>query len=160
MRPRKPAIFDLEMRPSRSLDRRSFWLMIAGVSLIFLLMGVRFLMLGAWPILPFMLADIALLAWAMRASYRSGRASEHLRLDSEGLEFIRIAAHGQARRTRLEPWLARVELEELGEAENRLWLRAGDRRLRLGSFLSPAERAAIADVIDDGLRRFRRGDRP
>lgn len=159
MRPGKPAIFDLEMRPNRSLPERQFRLMIAGVALIFLLMGVRFLFLGAWPILPFMAVDLALLWWALRASYRSGRESEHLRLDGDGLELVRVAAHGATRRTRLEARRARVELERLGENENRLWLRADGERHRLGSFLSPAERVDVAQVIEAGLARYRAGRR-
>jgi uncharacterized membrane protein len=155
MRPGKPAIFDLELRPNRSLPERRFRMMIAGVAAIFLLMGVRFLLLGAWPILPFMLADVCLLWWAMRASYRSGRASEHLRLDDDGLELIRINPHGAARRTRLEPHWARIELERLGEDGNRLWISARGGRLLLGSFLSPRERADIARVIEDGLASYR-----
>ena len=157
----KPAIFDLELRPNRSMPERHFWRMIAGVAVIFLAMGVRFLLLGAWPILPFMLVDLVLLWWAMRASYRSGRASEHLRLDSEGLELVRVAAHGQVRRTRIEPHWARVELEELGADQNRLWLTApnpsGSTRARhaIGAFLSPGERAEIARVIEAGLTTFR-----
>ena len=157
----KPAIFDLELRPNRSLPQRHFWLMMSGVALIFLLMGVRFLFLGAWPILPFMLVDIGLLWWAMRASYRSGRESEHLRLDAEGLELVRIAAHGPVRRTRIEPHWARVELEEVGADQNRLWLTApnpaGSTRVRhgIGAFLSPGERVEIARVIEAGLAAFR-----
>ncbi len=156
----KPAIFDLELRPNRSLDRRHFRLMIAGVAAIFLLMGVRFLVLGAWPILPFMLADIALLWWALRASYRSGRESEHLRLDSDGLELVRIAAHGAARSTRLQPHWAQVELEQLANNQNRLWLKAHGARHPVGRFLSPAERVDIARVIEDGLARYRAGTGP
>ena len=153
---RKPAIFDLELRPNRSMPQRHFWLMMAGVAAIFALMGLRFLVLGAWPILPFMLADLALLWWAMRASYRSGRASEHLRLDEDGLELVRISPHGAARRTRIEPHWARVELERLNEDENRLWLLSRGHRHALGQFLSPAERAELAQVIERGLATFRR----
>jgi uncharacterized membrane protein len=153
---RKPAIFDLELRPNRSMPRRHFWLMMAGVAAIFALMGLRFLFLGAWPMLPFMLADLALLWWAMRASYRSGQASEHLRLDEDGLELVRISSHGATRRTRIEPHWAQVELERMGDDGNRLWLRSrGDRHV-LGQFLSPAERAELAQVIERGLATFRR----
>jgi uncharacterized membrane protein len=155
----KPAIFDLELRPNRSLPQRHFWLMMAGVAAIFLLMGVRFLFLGAWPILPFMAVDIGLLWWAMRASYRSGRESEHLRLDGDGLELVRVAAHGTTRRTRIEPHWARVELEPLGADQNRLWLTAKGNRHPIGAFLSPAERADIAAVIEAGLAAYRRQPR-
>jgi len=153
----KPAIFDLELRPNRSLDPRHFRLLIAGVAVIFLLMGVRFLSLGAWPIILFMLVDIGVLWWALRASYRSGRESEHLRLDADGLELVRIAAHGAARSTRLPPHWAQVELEQLAHNQNRLWLKAHGARHPVGRFLSPGERADLARVIEDGLARYRAG---
>ncbi len=138
------------------MSRKHFLWMIAGVAVIFLLMGLRFLALGAWPILPFMLFDVALLWWAMRASYRSGEAVEELRLDSSGLELVRISPLGHRQRTLLEPHWARVELEETGEQQNRLWLRAGSRREPVGGFLSPPERVEIARIIEDGLNRFQR----
>jgi len=150
------AYFDLELRPNRSLRRQHFWWMIAAVAGVFMLMGLRLLLLGAWPAIPFMVADLGLLWWAMRASYRSGLLVERLRLDQRGLEFIRVSPHGRFRAVRLEPLRARVELERLAMEQNRLWLRAGDRRLVIGSFLSPPERVEVAEVIEDGLRRFRR----
>lgn len=149
------AIFNLELRPNRSLDRRQFKLMIAAVAFIFLLMGLRFLFLGAWLILPFMLADIALLVWAMRTSYASAQESEHLRLDENGLELLRLKGQHPARRTRIEPLWAQVELETFPDKSNRLWLRAGQNRYAIGSFLSAPERAELARVIEDGLRRYR-----
>ena len=80
--------------------------------------------------------------------------SEHLRLDADGLEYIRIAPHGAIRRRHLEAYWAKVELERLGRDENRLWLKSRGDRLALGSFLSPKERVEIARVIEDGLSRF------
>ncbi len=152
---RNPAVFALELRPNRSLSRKHFLWMIAGVAAIFLAMGLRFLVLGAWPILPFMAFDLALLWWAMRASYRSGEAVEELRLDGQGLELVRISPLGHRQRTVLEPHWAKVELEEYGDRQNRLWLKSGQRRVPVGSFLSPPERVEIARVIEDGLARFR-----
>ncbi len=154
--------FHLELRPNRSMPPRQFRLMMAGVAVIFFLMGLRFLFLGAWPILPFMLVDIGLLWWAMRASYRSGSAREELRLSETGLELVRIAPHGARQAVRMEPVWTRVELEPLGAQENRLWLTSSGQREPVGAFLSPAERADVADVVRDGLARYRSGlaDRP
>lgn len=150
------AYFDLELNPGRSMGRRRFALVIAGVAAIFALMGLRFLLLGAWPILPFMLVDVALLAWAMRASYYSARASEHLRLDETGMELVRVNPAGRTSRTRIDAGWARVELEPVRPDGNRLWIRQnGNRRHEIGRFLSPAERAEIAPVIEAGLSRWR-----
>lgn len=149
--------FHLELRPNRSMPPRQFHLMIAGVAVIFLLMGVRFLFLGAWPILPFMALDVGLLWWAMRASYRSGDAREELRLSDDGLELVRIAPHGGRRAIRMEPVWTRVELEQLSNRQNRLWLKSAGRSEPLGVFLSPAERRDLARVIGEGLARYRSG---
>lgn len=150
------AYFDLEFRPNRSLPPRQFWWIVVGTAAVFLLMGLRFLFLGAWPIVPFMIIDVALMWWAMRASYRSGRAVERLRLDGRGLEFISISHHGRMWAQRLNPARARTELEELVMQQNRLWLRDDERRLRIAAMLSPPERVEVARVIEDGLRRYRR----
>lgn len=156
-KPRR-AYFDLEFRPNRSLAPRQFWWIVIGTAAVFFLMGLRFLFLGAWPILPFMIIDVALLCWAMRASYHSGREVERLRLDGRGLEYLRISPYGQTRAQWLEARRARIELEQLTMKQNRLWLQDGERRLSIAGMLSPPERVEVARVIEDGLRRFRRGD--
>ncbi len=149
------AYFDLELSPGRSLSRQQFRRLVGGVALLFALMSVRFLFLGAWLILPFMLADVALLAWAMHASFRSARQSEHLRLDTAGMELVHINPAGRARRTRIEAAGAAVELEPLRPRGNRLWITNDGQRIEIGHFLSSAERAEIAPVIARGLGNWR-----
>lgn len=150
-------ILDLSLWPHRSFDPRHFWWAVAGVATIFLLMGLRFVILGAWPILPFMAVDLALLAWALRASYRSGNASERLILDDRVLVLEQVSPLGARRRVALDPLAVRVELETWPDTRNRLWLRARDRRVALGSFLSAPERVELARAVEDGLARFRSG---
>lgn len=148
--------FDLILTPNRSLDRRhARWLVLA-VGLVMLLTGVRMLVLGAWPVIPFLVIDVALLAWAFRASYRSGRGCEMLRLDEDDLVLRRRSPEGRERRIRLEPMSTTARLERLAMRQNRLWLTARGQRVAVGGFLSPAEREAIYEVIADGLERFRR----
>lgn len=151
--------FDLELSPGRSLGQAQFARLVGGVALLFALMSVRFLLLGAWPILPFMLADVALLAWAMRASYRSARQSEHLRLDAAGMELVHVSAAGMARHTRIEATRAAVELEPLHPRGNRLWISDARQQIEIGHFLSPGERAEIAPLIVQGLGRWRHDHR-
>lgn len=152
-----PAYFDLRLTPNRSLDRRhARWLMIA-VAGVFMLGGVRLLVLGAWPVIPFMVADVALLGWALRASYRSGRAYEMLRLDDEALTVRKVTQAGTERRFRFEPFGTRVELERVSDLENHLWLASRDLRVAIGGCLSPGEREEIHAVIASGLARCRAG---
>ncbi len=148
--------FDLTLRPNRSLDRRHARWLVLGVAGFMFLTGVRVLLLGAWPVIPFLAIDVALMAWAFRASYRSGNSVETVRLTQDDLIVQRRAPDGRERRIRLEPLWTSARLERLSMKQNRLWLAARDRRVAVGQFLSPQEREEIYAVIDDGLDRFRR----
>lgn len=154
----KPPLFlDLRLWPNRSMNPRHVPLVLGGVGLVFALLSLRFLLLGAWPVLPFLLVDLALLAWAFRASFRSGEAAEHLRLDSHALELVRVGPFGARQCHRLEPLAVKVELERFPDTRNRLWLASRDRRIAVGSFLSAAEREELARAIEAGLARWRSG---
>lgn len=149
------AYFDLRLTPNRSLDRRQAAWLIGGVGATFALMGARLWLVGAWPVVPFMVIDLALLWWAFNASYRSGRAFETLRLDDASLLVRTVSHQGAERRVTLEPYWTQVSLERISDLENRLWLACRGRRVRVAECLSPAEREAVHAVIADGLRRYR-----
>ena len=147
--------FDLRLTPNRSLDRRHAGWLVGGVAGVFLLMGGRLWALGAWPVVPFMVIDLALLWWAFKASYQSAKAFETLRLDDAALLVRTVSHRGVERRVTLEPYWTRVQLERVSALENRLWLACRGKRVRVAECLSPAEREAVCDVIADGLRRYR-----
>lgn len=151
-----PPLLDLRLTPNRSLDRRhARWLVIA-VGVVFALGGLRLLVLGAWPVLPFMLADVALLAWAFGASYRSGTAVETVRLTRDALTVEQVTPAG-SRFVRLDPAATRAHLDRISDLENRLWLGQGARRITVGALLSPKERAEVHAMIAAGLAKCRYG---
>lgn len=149
------ALVDLTLRPNRSLDRRHARWLVAAVAGVMLIGAVRFLILGAWPVLPFMAVDVALLWWAFRASYRSGRAYETVHLDADALTVRKFSERGRERRFRLEPFWARARLEELPSGDNRLWVASRDVRVSVGQCLSPPEREGVHAVIAEGLEKWR-----
>lgn len=137
--------FDLILIPNRSLSTKHARWLVAGVALAMALACLRVALLGAWPVLPFAAVDVALLWWALRASRRSGERQESIRLDDSDL----IVDDGR-RRVRLEPFWTKA-----GIGERRLWLAEPQRRVSIGTFLSPAERREIHAVIVEGLARWR-----
>lgn len=145
------ATLDLKLMPPPALEGRKALLVVGATALVMLFAGLRFLVLGAWPILPFLIVDLGILVWAFRASARAARAYETLRLDEAGLTVSQVAADGSARSFTLEPALTRAELEELTPPENRLWLRYRGRKLAIGRFLSPAERRDVHAVLRRAL---------
>ncbi len=150
-----PPVLDLTLTPNRSLDRdHARWLVI-GVGVIFLLGGLRFVALGAWPVLPFMAADVALLGWAFRASYASGRGHERVVLAGDALTLERVSARGEVRRFGFEPLWTRVQVEETALGDADVYLAARGRRVRVGRFLSAPERRAVGAAIADALDGYR-----
>lgn len=149
-------ILDLTLTPNRSLRRdQARWLLVL-VGGFFLIGSIRFLILGLWPVIPFMVADVALLAWALRASYRSGGARERLVLADDGqFTFTRISPWGEARVAELEPYFTRVQIEETPLGDAHLFLASQGKRLRVGQFLSAPERREVGALIREGLARWR-----
>ncbi|MBC7504956.1 MAG: DUF2244 domain-containing protein [Sandarakinorhabdus sp.] len=148
-------ILDLTLTPNRSFDPRHTRWLIFGIGGIFLLGGLRFLALGAWPIIPFMVADTALLAWAFRANYASARAHERLTLAGDALTLARVSAQGRVRRFGFEAYWTRVEIEEMPSGDAHLWLAARGQRVRVGGFLSAPERRAVGATIAAALSAYR-----
>jgi hypothetical protein len=90
-------LLDLTLRPNRSLSRdHARWLVLA-VGGLFLIGSIRFLVLGLWPVIPFMVADVALLAWALRSNFRSGGNHERLVLAQDQLILTRVSPWGETR---------------------------------------------------------------
>ena len=72
--------FDATLQPNRSLSPAGFriLMLIAGTSV--LVIGVLFVVAGAWPVFGFSGVEFLLLYIAFRLNYRSGRAYERVRL--------------------------------------------------------------------------------
>ncbi|MFZ4690059.1 MAG: DUF2244 domain-containing protein [Polymorphobacter sp.] len=151
-----PAL-DLTLTPNRSFDRRHMRWLIGAVGLFFFIGGLRFLVLGAWPIIPFMVADVALLWWAFRASYAAGRGHERVVLLGDALTLHRVSPYGGEKRFGFEPLWTRVQVEETPLGDAHVWLTARGRRVRVGSFLSAPERRAVGVVIAEALAAYRSG---
>ncbi len=148
-------MLDLTLTPNRSLGRHhARWLVLA-VGGFFLIGSIRFLVLGLWPVIPFMVADVALLAWAFRANYRSGGAHERLVLADDALTLTRVNPWGEAQVEVMEPYFTRVLIEETPLGDAILFLTARGRRLMVGRFLSAPERREVGAVIREALARYR-----
>ena len=150
-----PPVLDLTLTPNRSFDRRHMRWVVAGVGAIFFISGLRFLALGAWPILPFMAIDTALLWWAFRTSHASGRGHERVVLADHALTLFRVSAQGRENSFGFEPWWTRVQIEETALGDAHVWLTARNRRVRVGSFLSAPERREVGAVIAEALSAYR-----
>lgn len=150
-------LFDAVLYPHRSLSPRGVRRLIWGVGAALTAVAVYFTALGAWPVLPFFGCELLLIVWAFRANARDGRMFERLRLTPEELTVAHVRPSGRKQQHRFAPphWLS-VDLETRPGGDNALWLASHGRTLQVGRFLTPEERAGLADALRDALRQLRR----
>ena len=141
--------FSTLLRPHRSLSPEGFKWLIRGAIAANLLIGVPMYILGAWPVLGFMGADIWLLWWMFQRNYVDARRSETLTLTDRELIVDRVSPDGEREQHRLDAYWLRVEEGE------RLVLVSRGNRVVVGRFLAPGEREQVGEQLKAALAALR-----
>ena len=148
-------LLDEVLRPSPPLSPRVLFIVLMLVALVNLLFALYFVLRGAWPIAPFLGADVALLAWAFRASLIAARREEHVTLTPSLLSIARRPPKGMGDEIRFNPYWVRVQMDEPAEHWSQLTVWSHGRGLRIGAFLAPEVRANFAQSLKNALKRAR-----
>jgi uncharacterized membrane protein len=148
-------LLDQVLRPSPPLSPRILCAILAAIAAINILFALYFVMRGAWPVAPFLGADVALLAWAFRASLVAARREEHVTLTHSLLRIARRPAKGKGDEIRFNPYWVRVHMDDPPDHWSQLTLRSHGRAVRIGTFLAPDRRAAFAQTLKSALRLAR-----
>jgi uncharacterized membrane protein len=154
----EPVLFSALLTPHRSLNRTGFILVMTFLTAISFAAGVAFLIIGAWPVFGFFGLDVLAIYVAFKINFRRARAREEISMTSSELRVRRISHRGHVLEWVLNPlW---VRLDEIGHEEfgiERLYLVSRGRRVSIGSFLGPGEKASFANGLKAGLAAARRG---
>jgi len=154
----QPELFSALLTPHRSLNRTGFFLLMGFVGLISFIAGMVFLMMGAWPVLGFFGLDVLAVWWAFRINYRTGKASEEVRVTPSELRVRRTSHRGHVVEWVLNPLWVRLDRTEDPEfGIERLYLVSSGRRVSVGSFLGPDEKASFAKALLAALQSAKRG---
>ncbi len=154
----QPELFSALLTPHRSLSRTGFLVLMSFVSAISFVAGMAFLMMGAWPVLGIFGLDALAIWWAFRINYRTARACEEITVTPSELRVRRTSHRGHVVEWVLNPlWvhLDRTEDPEFGI--ERLYLVSRGRRVSIGSFLGPDEKASFAKALMVALHAAKRG---
>lgn len=141
--------------PYRSLGRRGF----AGfIGVTALLISVPLLSLigttALWVLLPFLVAAVAGVFVALRASYRSADLCEDLTLTPTRISLTRTGPRGRVQEWDGNVHWLRATLHKTGgPVPNYLTLKAEGREVELGAFLSEEERIALASELRGRIAR-------
>jgi uncharacterized membrane protein len=154
----EPVLFSAQLAPHRSLDRTGFVLVMTFLSVISFATGIAFLIMGAWPVFGFLGLDVLAIYIAFKINFGRARAREEITVTPSELRVRRISHRGQVVEWVLNPlWvrLDEVTHEEFGT--ERLYLISRGRRVSIGSFLGPDEKASFAKALRAGLVAAKRG---
>jgi uncharacterized membrane protein len=148
-------LLDTVLRPAPPLSPRVLLAILMVVAAFNLAFALYFVVRGAWPVTPFMGLDVALLAWAFRASQRAARNEEHVFLTRRILRIVRRPPDRVPVETVMNPYWVRVQLEEPPGRSSQLTLWSHGKGMRIGAFLPPVERASFAQRLKSALHMAR-----
>ncbi|MBU2960199.1 DUF2244 domain-containing protein [Citreicella sp. C3M06] len=145
---------ELHLWPHQSLTARGFSIFMASFFLlailpVFWLIGTVLL----WGLLPFILAAVAGLWWALRHNSRERSVLEILTLAPDQITLVRYNPCGAAQDWQGSPQWLKVEMHASGgPVPHYVTLRGGGREVEIGAFLSEEERKALYAELSDRVR--------
>jgi uncharacterized membrane protein len=114
--------------------------------------------MGAWPVFGFFGLDVLIVYIAFRINYRRATATEEITITPTELRLRRVSHRGHVVEWVLNPLWVQLDQEIHEEfGVERLYLRSRGRRLSVGSFLGPDEKASFAKALFAGLNAAKRG---
>jgi len=151
-------LFSALLTPHRSLNHTGFLVIMAFITIVSFAAGLAFLLMGAWPVLGFFGLDALAIYWAFRINFRRARASEQVRVTPSELRLRRISPRGHVTEFIFNPLWVRLDRKTDPEyGVEKLYLASRGRRIAIGSFLSPDEKASFASALMAALQAARRG---
>ncbi len=156
--PPEPTIFSAVLTPQRSLSPRGFRIFMLVLGSLSFMIGMYFVLRGAWPVFGFCGLEVLLVYWAFRVNYRRGKAYELVTVTPSELTVRKVTHHGRIREWTLNPlW---VQLDRVVHAEygiERLFLVSRGRRVAIAGFLGADEKASFASALSAALGEAKRG---
>ncbi|MFN3227927.1 MAG: DUF2244 domain-containing protein [Hyphomicrobiales bacterium] len=152
-------LFAARLTPHRSLPKNGFVLLMLLIGGLALSSGMMFLAIGAWPILAFLVLDVAIVFLAFHISYRSGRAYEEVRVTPDALTIKRVSAWGRVSVDELHPVWTRLKTayDEEDERVLAIKLESKGQQFPVGAFMNPDDKESFANALGEVLTRLKRG---
>ena len=141
--------------PYRSLSVRGFRIFMAVLASLMSIIATGFFLLGAWPVIGFLGAEILIVWFAFKVNYRAGQLVETVKITPDYVQITRTNWRGNETQTCLDsPWV-RAELFKEQEHRPKLFLRAHAQKMEIGTFMPLVEKNALAKALNDALMRVR-----
>lgn len=151
VRGQEPEPFRAMLTPYRSLGRSGFVVLMGAIGVVSFLMGLVFLLLGAWPVFGFFGLDALLIYLAFRLNYRAARLFETVELTPSLLTLTRVHPSGTRECFEFNPYWVRVLLRERPDGRTDLRLASHGHEYPFARFLTDDERRDFARALTGAL---------
>lgn len=152
-------VFSARLTPHRSLPANGFVVLMLLIGALTLSTGLMFLAIGAWPIVGFLVLDVAIIYLAFQLNYRAARAYEEVIVTPSQLIVRRVSAWGRESVETLHPFWTRLKTAYDEDAEQVLAIKleSKGRQVPVGAFLNPDDKESFANALGDALANVKRG---
>ena len=149
-----PPLFEVTLRPHRSLPIRGFvWLIAITAALMTLPLWPLLGTIAFHGILPFMVLALILPWYFCQRNYHDATVSEHLRLWPDLIAVHRHNPREADAYWQANPYWVKLTLYKNQKIENYLTLTGDNREIELGAFLSSDERLTLYADLQSALDR-------
>lgn len=150
-------IFAATLTPYRSLGRRGLLIFMAAIGALWLLAGLFFWSLGAWPVVGFGGVDILAIWLAFWLNHLAARAYEEIEVSRTALVVRKVTSRGKVQELRFNPlWVALEVARDDLTGVTRIAIRSREARVPVGTFLNPDDRKSFARAFGAALAEARR----
>ncbi|KQN07095.1 hypothetical protein ASE85_18625 [Sphingobium sp. Leaf26] len=146
-----PGTFEIHMVAPRSSVSSGGRYLLVGAGAAGFLVSLRFLLVGAWPVLLFTILDLGALLVALHLFNRRPPRRERLRVNDSMVELIRTDGRGNEARVTLPAFWTRLEMSGRSEVDCDLWLVFRQQRHAIGQCVCAKERRRLAPRIRAAL---------
>jgi uncharacterized membrane protein len=145
-------VFEALIVPHRSLTPVGVTTLIGAIVFVSLVTGVRFGLLGAWPVAVFSFLEIPLVVVLLALNMRQARASELIMLTTEVLTVIQTDPGGRRKQISIPAAWLRIDLHE-DRGVPRVILSSHGRHCEVGAFLHERNKVSLFEALRDALHR-------
>ncbi|WP_448326708.1 DUF2244 domain-containing protein [Sulfitobacter sp. M13] len=152
---RTPPTQILTLRPHQSLSAKGFASFILTTFILILIPVLS--LLGTvllWGLLPFILAAVAGIYWALQRNHKAREIEEVFTLDHHTAHLLHRTAGGDVKEWQCNRhWTVVTKYEKDGPVPHYVTLRGMGREVEIGAFLSEEERITLYDELNRSLLR-------
>ncbi len=147
-------VFEALIVPYRSMTPRGAAVIGGALTALSAAVSLRFLLLGAWPVLIFSLLEVPLVGLLLAINLRRARASELILLDRQAMTVTRTDPRGRRQSFSMPAAWLQVKLEAVAGG-SRILVASHGRAREIGAFLHEPDKASLFEALSRAMHDAR-----